>query len=102
MILVFAVVAAAAKAPLSAATPRAKARRISVEEGSPLHTLWIFSLISVMATDALIMDQEGNRFNDIYKKSEDNTTLDEPIATWELPNEQQLLLGWSFGKWASI
>ena len=56
-----------------------------------------------MATDALvIMEQDGNGFKDIYTKSESNTTLDEPMATSELPVKQRLLLGWSFGKWASI
>ena len=95
-----AVVAVVAKAPLFTATPRAKARRILIEKGSPLFsTLWVFSLISVMATDTLlIMEQEGNGFNDTYKTSEGNTTLYEPMATVELPVNQRLLLGWSFGK----
>ena len=48
------------------------------------------------------MEHEGNGFNDTYKTSEGNTTLDEPMATAELPVEQRLFLGWSFGKEAFI
>ena len=48
------------------------------------------------------MEHEGNGFNDTYKTSEGNTTLDEPMATGELPVEQRLFLGWSFGKGAFI
>ena len=56
-----------------------------------------------MATDTfVVMEKEGNGFDDIYAISDSNSTLDEPIASWELPINQRLLLGWSFGKWASI
>ena len=52
-----------------------------------------------METDTIVvMEQEGNGFDDIYAKSDGNSTLDEPIASWELPINQRLLLGWSFGK----
>ena len=75
-------------------------QRRAFEKRSPLHILWVFSFISAMATDTIVvMEQEGNGFNDIYAKSDSNSTLDEPVASWELPVNQRLLLGWSFGKW---
>ena len=71
-----------------------------LKRGLRFHTLWVFSFISAMATDTIVvMEQEGNGFNDIYAKSDSNSTLDEPVASWELPVNQRLLLGWSFGKW---